>query len=221
MTVQEILSQLESLSDERRRKHNTKNGAGDNQFGVPMGEIRKVAKKLKTNHELALKLWETGNIEARLVAILIIKPKDLSPDKVDQLVRSVGFFQVADWLNAYIVKKHPEKETLRQGWMQANDPMAARAGWSLTAERVERSPEGIDLPGLLDRIVAEMLIADPLVQWTMNNTLVGIGVHHPEYRERALAIGEKLGVYRDYSVPKGCTSPFAPMWINKMVSQQS
>lgn len=219
--VQEILQQLEALADERRRKHNTKNGAGDNQFGVPMGQIRKVAKKLKTNHELAFKLWETGNIEARLVAILIIKPKELSPDEVDQMVRSVGFFQVADWLNAYIVKKHPEKESLRQGWMTTDDPMAARAGWNLTAERVGRSPEGIDLPALLDRLETEMPQADPMVQWTMNNTLVGIGIHHPEHRERALAMGEKMGIYRDLPASKGCTSPFAPIWINEMVSRQS
>jgi len=57
-------------------------------------------------------------------------------------------------------------------------------------------------------------------QWTMNNCLAGIGIHVPEHRERALAIGEKLGVYRDYPVSKGCTSPFAPIWINEMVRRQ-
>lgn len=38
----------------------------------------------------------------------------------------------------------------------------------------------------------------PEVQWTMNNTLATIGIHHPKHRKRAIAIGEKLGVYRDY-----------------------
>jgi 3-methyladenine DNA glycosylase AlkD len=51
----------------------------------------------------------------------------------------------------------------------------------------------------------------------MNNTLAGIGIHHPEHRARALAIGEALGVYRDYPTPRGCTSPFAPIWIGEMV----
>ena len=55
----------------------------------------------------------------------------------------------------------------------------------------------------------------------MNNTLAGIGIHFPAHRERAIAIGEKLGVYRDYPVSKGCTSPFAPTWINAMVSRKS
>jgi 3-methyladenine DNA glycosylase AlkD len=47
------------------------------------------------------------------------------------------------------------------------------------------------------------------------------GIHFPDHRKRAIAIGEKLGIYRDYPVPKGCTSPFAPIWINEMVRRQS
>jgi 3-methyladenine DNA glycosylase AlkD len=100
------------------------------------------------------------------------------------------------------------------------DPWAARFGWSLTAERVGKRPEGLDLAALLDRLEAELADAAPEPQWTMNNTLAGIGIHHPEHRERALAIGEALGVYRDYPTPRGCTSPFAPLWIGEMVRRQ-
>ena len=55
----------------------------------------------------------------------------------------------------------------------------------------------------------------------MNNTLAAIGIHVPALRARAIAIGEKLGLYRDYPVSKGCTSPFAPIWINAMVARQA
>ena len=220
MNLEETLTQLEALGDEKRHAHNTKNGAGDNQFGVRLGDLRVLAKKIKTNHELALALWETGNIDARLLAILLIEPKTLSAAEMDWMVRSVTFVQVVDWLNAYVVKHHPDKETLRQRWMAADDPMAARAGWSLTTERVVKDPNGLDLPALLDRIQSEMGAAAPEVQWTMNNTLAEIGIHYPDHRERALAIGETLGIYRDYPVSKGCTSPFAPIWINEMVSRQ-
>ena len=54
----------------------------------------------------------------------------------------------------------------------------------------------------------------------VNAALAGIGIHFPEHRKRAVAIGEALGVYRDYPVSKGCTSPFAPIWINAMVSRK-
>ena len=83
-----------------------------------------------------------------------------------------------------------------------------------------KSPEGLDLRGLLDRIESEMAGADPEVQWTMNNTLAAVGIHFPKLRKRAIAIGETLGIYRDYPCSKGCTSPFAPIWIKAMVSRQ-
>ena len=78
METKDILAQLEALGDEKMRAQNKKRGAGDNQFGVKMGDIRNIAKKLKTNHELALKLWDTGNVEARFLATLLIDPKKLS-----------------------------------------------------------------------------------------------------------------------------------------------
>lgn len=220
MTLEETLQQLEALGNERMRTQNRKHGAGDNQFGVRLGDLRKLAGEIRTNHELAIALWETGNIDARLLAILLIKPKQLSGTELDRMVRSATFAQLADWLNSYVVKSHPDKEALRQVWMAAEDPWAARAGWSLTSERIAKSPEGLDLPALLERIESEMGRAAPEEQWTMNFCLAGIGIHFPEHRERALAIGEALGVFRDYPVSKGCTSPFAPIWINEMVRRK-
>jgi 3-methyladenine DNA glycosylase AlkD len=220
-TLKETLAQLEALGNEKVRAQNSKNGAGDNQFGVRLGVIRELAPKIKPNHALAIALWETGNIDARLLAILLINPKNLSGDELDRMVRSVGFVQVADWLNSYVVKKYPDKETLRQRWMADDDPWTARAGWSLTSERIGKNPAGLDLPALLDRIESEMGDAAPEAQWTMNFCLAGIGIHFPKYRKRAIAIGETLGIYRDYPVSKGCTSPFAPIWIKEMVSRQA
>jgi 3-methyladenine DNA glycosylase AlkD len=211
MTVNEILSQLESLSDDARRVHNTKAGAPDNQFGVKLGDIRAMAKKIKTDHDLALKLWGTGNVEAQLLATLIIKPKSLSADELDKLTRSTTCAQVADWLNSYVVAEHPEKESLREKWMKAKDRWAARAGWHFTASRVNKGGDGLDVPELLDRIEKELPKAMPDVQWTMNNTLAAIGIHHPELRKRAVAIGEKIGLYHDWPVSKGCTPPYVPV----------
>jgi 3-methyladenine DNA glycosylase AlkD len=170
---------------------------------------------------LAIALWDTGNIDAQLLAILLIKPTNLSRDETDRMVRSVNFAKVADWLNSYVVKNHPDKEALRQAWMADDDAWAARAGWSLTSERIAKSPNGLDLAALLDRIEAELGNAAPEVQWTMNSCLAAIGIRFSRHRKRAIAIGEKLGVYRDYPVSKGCTSPFAPIWINEMVRRQS
>jgi 3-methyladenine DNA glycosylase AlkD len=221
MTLKTALAQLKALGDEKVRAQNKKSGAGGSQFGVRHGDIRKLAAKIKTDDQLAAALWSTGNIDAQLLAILLIKPQNVSRDEIDQMVRAATFVRVADWLNAYVVKSHPDKESLRQSWMEDDDPWVARAGWNLTSERIGKNPDGLDLPALLNRIESELGTAAAEVQWTMNFCLAGIGIHFPKHRKRAIAIGEKLGIYRDYPVSKGCTSPFAPIWIHEMVRRQS
>src|SRR5688572_1357944 len=156
MTVKETLAQLKSMANEKMFAQNVKNGAGKNQFGVKLGDIRTLANKIKTNHDLAMELWKTNIIEARLLATLIIQTKKLSIQELDEMVNSIGFVQEADWLNSYVVKDHPQRESLREEWMASNNPWAARAGWSLTSGRVAREPEGLDLTRLLDRIEKEM-----------------------------------------------------------------
>lgn len=219
VTVAEVLKKLEALGSAPVRAQNAKRGAGDNQYGVKLGDIRILANKIKTNHELALALWKTGNLEAQFLAVLLMKVDRLSAAELEQLVKSVTYAWVADWLHSYVVKVHADKETLRQKWMSSKERWTARAGWRLTAGRVAKSPDGLDPVALLDRIEAEMATADPDVQWTMNMCLAEIGIHVPKLRKRAVAIGEKLGVYRDYPCSKGCTSPFAPIWIDFMVKR--
>ena len=221
MKVTEVLARLEELGDEKRRAFNAKRGAGDNQFGVKTGDVRKLAKELKGEHDLGLSLWATGNADAQMLAILLVRPKDLSTEQLSVMAREGTCEWVADWLSSYVIKKHPEKESVREGWMASKAAMTARAGWSLAAERAAKSPEGLDLTVLLDRLESEMPTAPPQAQWTMNTCLAEIGIHHEEHRKRALAIGEELGLYRDYPTSKGCTSPFAPTWIQEMVSRQS
>ena len=221
MTVKEALAKLKALGDEKVRKQNRKYGAGDVQFGVKHGDIRKLAQSIKTNHALALELWDTGNCDAQLLAVLLMDPTSLSPAELERLVRSISFAHVADWLNSYVVKNHADKEKLRLKWLAAKDRWTARAGWFLMSSRINARAEGLDLSALLDRIESEMPGAAPEVQWTMNNCLAGIGIHNPSLRKRAIAIGEKLGMYRDYPVSKGCTSPFAPSWINEMVRRET
>ena len=78
MTNNDTLKQLKSLGNEKMRAHNTKHGAGDKQFGVSLGDIRALAKKIRTDHPLALSLWETGNVDAQFLATLLIQVKKLS-----------------------------------------------------------------------------------------------------------------------------------------------
>ncbi|HZY79131.1 MAG TPA: DNA alkylation repair protein [Cyclobacteriaceae bacterium] len=219
MTAKEALASLKAMSNEKMYAHNIKNGAGKNQFGVKLGDIRTVGNKIKKDHALALELWDSNNVEGRLLATLIIDVNKLSLKELDNMVKSITFVQEAEWLISYVVKEHKEKDSLREKWMQSKNVWAARAGWSLMAGRVVRDPKGIDVEKLLDQLQIEMPKAPKEVQWTMNTTLAQIGINFPKLRKRAIDIGEKLGIYRDYPVSKGCTSPFAPIWIEEMVKR--
>ena len=217
-TVAEVMADLAALENPKIRAVNVNHG---DDHGVNLTQLRAVAKRLKTQQELARELWATGDTAARLLALLICRPKAFDRDDLDRMLRESGTPKVQDWLVNYVVKKNTHVEELRLLWFADTDPVVASAGWALTTERVAKSPEGLDLPGLLDSIEAEMKDAPERLQWAMNHTLAEIGITHAEHRARALAIGEKLQVLVDYPTPPGCTSPYAPIWINYMVDRQA
>ncbi|MDN3241555.1 DNA alkylation repair protein [Glycomyces tritici] len=217
-TKDEVMAELAALEDPRIREVNERHG---DDHGVNLTKLRAVAKRLKTRQDLARELWATGDTAARLLALLICRPKAFEQDELDAMLREARTPKVHDWLVNYVVKKHPQAEALRLAWIDDPDPVTASAGWALTSERVQKRPEGLDLTGLLDVIEAEMKDAPDRLQWAMNQCLAQIGISHADLRERAIAIGERLEVLKDYPTPPNCTSPFAPVWINEIVRRQN
>ncbi|MBB5634034.1 3-methyladenine DNA glycosylase AlkD [Cryobacterium mesophilum] len=215
--VDELLAELASLEDSRAREVNERHG---DDHGVNLGKLRAIAKRLKTQQDLSRALWATGDTAAKLLALLICRPKDFGSHELDSMLREARAPKVHDWLVNYVVKKNPHAEELRVAWFTDADPVVASAGWALTAERVLKDPEGLDLPGLLDTIEAQMKDAPDRLQWAMNTCLAQIGISHPALRARAIDIGERLEVLKDYPTPPNCTSPFAPIWINEIVRRQ-
>lgn len=216
-TLAEVRAELAVLEDPRVREVNEKHG---DDHGVNLTKLRGLAKRLKTQQELACRLWETDDTAARLLALLICRPKAFTRDELDAKLREARTPKVHDWLVNYVVKKNPHAEELRLAWSADPDPAVASAGWALTTQRVAKKPEGLDLAGLLDVIEAEMKEAPDRLQWAMNHCLAQIGIEHAEHRARAIDIGERLQVLEDYPTSPGCTSPFAPVWITEMVRRR-
>ncbi|MFF0681920.1 DNA alkylation repair protein [Streptomyces tendae] len=211
------MAELAGLEDPRIRAVNEKHG---DDHGVNLTKLRALAKRLKTQPGLARDLWATGDTAARLLALLVCRPKSYDRDELDAMLRRARTPKVHDWLVNYVVKKNPHAEELRVAWTADPDPVVASAGWALTTERVAKKPAGLDLTALLDTVESEMKDAPDRLQWAMNHCLAQIGIDHPEHRARALAIGERLGVLKDYPTPPGCTSPYAPVWITEIVRRQ-
>ena len=211
MTCTEIVTQLEALGDPKIRAVNLRYGAGESQFGVNLSKLRARAKQLKANHPLALELWATGNVEAMLLATLMMKPKELTVDQMDAMMRQVSYSKIADWFVINVVRKTKHADALCARWRDSGAECTGRAGWSLMADKVKTDPASAE--EALQKIEAEMKQAPLRKQETMNYCLVEIGINYPDLRQRAIDIGHRLEVLKDYPVPKGCTSPFAPIWI--------
>ncbi len=216
--VEAVLAELAALEDPRMREVNERHG---DDHGVNLTKLRAVAKELKTDHDFALELWATDDTAARLVAILISRPKLFSAAELDRMLREARAVKVQDWLVNYVVKKGPHQEELRVLWLADPDPVVASAGWALTADDVAKRPDLLDLPVLLDTIDAEMKDAPYRLQWEMNTCLAMIGIYHPALRAQAIEVGERLEVLKDYPTPPNCTSPFAPSWITEIVRRQN
>jgi 3-methyladenine DNA glycosylase AlkD len=212
-TLSGIMRELNALDDPKLGEANKRLG---DDHGVNLMQLRALAKRLKTQHELALELWATGDTAARLLATLVARPKAFSGPELDQMIRAIGSPKLLDWFIVNVVKPGPHAEELRQRWKDGDD-LIGRAGWALTTERVVKKPQDLDLAALLDQIETEMKQAPVRKQWAMNHCLAEIGIRHAQHRARAIAIGERLAVFIDYPASPGCTPPYAPVWIAEMV----
>ena len=83
-TVAAVMAELAALEDPKIREVNARHG---DDHGVNLGKLRGLAKRLKTQHDLACQLWATDHTAARLLAILICRPKAFERNDLDSMLR--------------------------------------------------------------------------------------------------------------------------------------
>lgn len=216
--IGEVISRVDELYDAKMHAVNLRHG---DDHGVNLTKLRQIAKELKTQHDMALQLWQSENSSVRLLAILICRPSAFTAEELDTMLRETNTPKESDWFVNYVVKKHKLREELRVKWFEDSTEVVASAAWELTAERIRKNREGLDLSGLLDIIESNMQNAPSRLQWSMNNCLANIGIESEELRDRAIEIGERLEVLKDYPTAPNCTSPYAPVWITEMVKRRA
>ena len=102
-------------------------GVGDD-HGVNLSQLRAIAKRLKTQHELAGQLWRSGGTAAKLLALLVCRPKAFGRNELNAMMREARAPKVQDWLVNYVVKESPHAEDLRVAWSADPDPVVACPG---------------------------------------------------------------------------------------------
>ncbi len=211
---EEVFAQLKSLGSEHVRKLYAQHGAGDNQFGVSLGNLRGLARKMKTNHKLALELWVTGNADAMILATMLMAPDQLSSRDIERMVKSLTYYKLVDELVGNVIAKTPHVNDFADRWLDSPREMIGRAGWNLLIARILKGDaDGLDFETLLKKIETKILSAPKRKQESMNRCLVEIGVHMPRFTRKCLDLGERLGRFDKTPVPQGCCSTYAPEWI--------
>ncbi|WP_219988878.1 DNA alkylation repair protein [Leucothrix pacifica] len=192
-----------------------------------MGDIKKRAKALKTNHELAKELWSTGEFQPRLLAVLIFDKKLLTPEFIDQLAAEMMDHDegerahIADWFLANQLTKTKPLTALLETWQNNKSPVLQRLFWYYQARlRWMGKAQPTNSDALMEAIEKNLASADPFVQWTMNFCAGQIGIHEPEYRDRIVKLGEELGLYKEERVSKNCTPSYLPEFIRIEVAKR-
>ena len=185
-----------------------------------LGDLRKIAKDIKKDHELAMELWSTGKFLPRQLAILVMDSKLLSQDLINKLDKDMQAHplkernQLIDWLMANQLSKDKKTIMLMESWEASASPLQRRIFWYYQARLrwLGQTPPPNTVE-LLTAIEKQIENEEPEVQWAMNFTAGWIGVYDKKYRTRCIEIGKKTGLYKDEMVSKGCTPNYLPDFI--------
>lgn len=185
-----------------------------------LGDLRKIAKEIKKDQELAEELWTTKTFLPRLLSILIMDSKALQTDGVEKLFDEIDQheyderLQLADWLMANQLMKNKKIVSEIESWENHASALQRRIFWYHQARLrwVGQIPPD-NTKELLASIEKKISSEAPEVQWAMNFTAAWIGVFDKTNRDKCIKMGEKFGLYKDEVVHKGCTPSYLPKFI--------
>ncbi len=195
MTFDIVYQELIDLAKPQTYKTYKKHGAGDNILGVKIGSIRKLQRKYKTNHEIALKLWETGKMEARCLAALLADPKEIKEEILDRWIHDIDYYYLAELFAKGLVVKtdHARKKALE--WSASNQEYIKRVAFDTISALCKTSkPIKNDyLINFLEKIEEEIHVSPNRAKQAMNLALINIGKRNIELHEYAINIARKIG----------------------------
>ncbi|MBC1799069.1 DNA alkylation repair protein [Listeria booriae] len=192
-----------------------------------LGDLRKIAKEIKQDHELAMELWSTEEFLPQLLAILIMDKKLLTQDVLNELDKDMQTHpfdernNLMDWLMANQLTKSKKTIALIESWENSSSALQRRTFWYYQARlrwTGQNPPDNTE--ELLSALEASIMQEEPEVQWAMNFTTGWIGVYDEKNRARCMQLGEKTGLYKDQVVAKGCTPDYLPSFITIEVNKR-
>ena len=195
MTAPEILAAL-------RAQANPKNVAGMARYGisakgtlgVPVAEIRRLAKQAGRSHELAAELWASGIHEARILATIVDDPALVTRRQMDRWARDFDSWDVCDQACQNLFRYTPFAWAKAAEWAGAKREFVRRAGFALMAGLVVKAKDAPDeafealLPLIADAATDERNLVKKAVNWALRS----IGKRNARLRGAAMGTAEKI-----------------------------
>ncbi|HEX6322996.1 MAG TPA: DNA alkylation repair protein [Vicinamibacterales bacterium] len=168
-------------------------------FGVSVGALRKYAKTLGRNHDLAAALWQTGWYEARMLAVFVDEPARVTPAQMDRWARDFDNWAICDTACFDLFDKTPHAYGKVAKWARRRDEFVKRAAFALIASLALHDKKAPDsrfspwLPLIERSATDERNFVKKGVSWALR----GIGHRSPALRAAALRSAERLAASGD------------------------
>jgi 3-methyladenine DNA glycosylase AlkD len=190
-----ILAELRGLGSERDRAGMARYGINvENAFGVSIYELRKVAKRLGTDHELALALWATGNHEARLLACFVDDPVAVTAEQMEAWARDFDSWDICDQATTSLFDRTQPAWTKAAEWAGREEEWVKRGGFALMAGPAapDKTPEDRAFTELLPLIERGASDDRNFVKKAVNWALRNIGKRNRALNEQAVACAGRI-----------------------------
>lgn len=223
MTVKEVLAELETLGNPGTKKILMKHGAKEPFFGVKTGDLKKIQKKIKKNHQLSLELYKTGNSDAMYLAGLIADEKTISKVDLNAWVKAAYWNMLSEYTVAWITAESNHAWELAMEWIDSDQANIAACGWSTLANYAAlKADEDLDIDAysqLLDRVAKDLQSSPNRVRYTMNGFVISTGGYIRSLAEKALETADKVGSVSCEMGQTACKVPAARPYIQKMMDR--
>jgi len=216
MTNKQALAGLKKLGTAQTRKTYGRHGVAGEMYGVKFGDMGKLAKEIKQDHELALELWDSGNHDARVLATMIADPDQLTAKALGNWIKDVEN-HVTSYQVAGIAARSAAGRKLMKKWMGARGEWPAATGWGVLAQ-IASEPGAVsitDARSYLKTVEKQIHDSKNRVKYSMNTAMIALGAYVPEFEDEAVRIAERIGqVEVDHGLT-ACQTPLAGPYIRK------
>ena len=219
------MKELEKKGSESIRKIFKNHGNNGPMYGVKVGDLKVIQKKVKKDHELAMGLFATGNYDAMYLAGLIADESKMSKKDIQQWAERSTNKGISEYTVAWVAAESEYGWELGMKWIDSPKENIASAGWNTLSGVIAMKPDNeLDIAlikRLLQRIVKEIHSAHNRVRYTMNGFVIGVGGYIKELTKDAIDIAKKVGdVYVDME-GTACKVPSAADYIKKIEARGS